>query len=112
MTSPDIPLVPGVIADVAVKVITVDNTAMTATVRVIDNNGGFLTVAVSLPQGVIRPTQFQTALGDILEQVSPEQRTAVVRWVSADGQQWSESPTGVPGRDTIGWKRIGTFPLP
>lgn len=111
MTSP-IPIAPGVIADVAVKVITTDNVAQTATVRVIDNNGGFLTVAVALPQGVIRPTQFSVVLGDVLEQLGIDQRTAVVRWVSADGQQWSESPTGVPGRDTLGWKRIGTFSLP
>lgn len=104
-------VVPGVVADVAVKVISVDDVALTASVRVIDNNGTFITVAVSLPQGVIRPVQFNVALGDVLEQVTPEQRTAVVRWLDPVGQMWSESPTGVPARDTIGWKRLGTFAL-
>lgn len=105
-------VVPGVIADVAVKVISVDPVALTATVRVVDNNGGFITPAVALPIGVIRPVQFVVAVGDVLEQSSSEQRTAVVRWINATGTEWSESPSGVPARDTIGWKRIGTFVLP
>lgn len=105
-------LVPGVIADVAVRVISVDTVAGTASVRVIDNNGGFLTVAVTLPSGVVRATQFPTALGDVLEESLPTKRTAVVRWVGNGGQTWSESPSGVPARDTLGWQKIGNFPLP
>lgn len=101
----------GVIADVAVKVISVDVPTQTASCRVIDNNGGFLSPAFTLPLGVIRPVKFVVALGDVLEQVDPGQRTAVVRWIDAAATSWSESPSGAPNHDTNGWKRLGTFPL-
>ena len=101
----------GVIADVAVRVISVDNTAGTCVIRVIDNNGGFLSPNFALPMSVIRPVAFEVALGDVLEELATGQRTAVVRWVDGVGQ-WSESPTGVPPRDTLGWRKLGTFPLP
>lgn len=101
----------GIIADVTVRVISADLINGTAVVRVIDNNGGFITAAVTLPIGVVKPTQFPVVVGDVLEQVAPDQRTAVVRWVSGTGETWSESPTGVPGRDTIGWRRLGSFAL-
>lgn len=105
-------LVAGMIAEVSAKIISVDSVAVTATVRVIDNNGTFLSPAVTLPQGVVTPVQFTVALGDVLEQGDPNRRTAVVRWVDATGFSWSESPSGIPARDTIGWNRLGTFPLP
>lgn len=106
------PLVAGMIANVTAKVLSVDNVAVTASVRVIDNNGNFLSPAVTLPQGVVIPVQFQVVLGDVLQSTDAVQRTAVARWVDAAGQSWSESPTGIPARDTIGWIRLGNFPLP
>lgn len=105
-----IPLVPGVIADISALVISVDNTAATCVVRVVDNNGNFLSPNATLPQGVVRPVAFQVSVGDVLEHANTQQETAVVRWVNGAGS-WSESPTGVPGRDTVGWKKLGTFPL-
>jgi hypothetical protein len=105
-----VPVAPGVVADVPVLVISVDQVAQTAVIRVIDNNNNFLTPAVALPVGLIKPTAFQVSVGDVLEQATPEARTAVVRWVN-DAGQWSESPTGVPGRDTVGWRKLGVFDL-
>ena len=105
-------VVAGVVATVQVRVISVDTVAGTAVIRVIDNNGVPLSPNATLPIGVITPTQFPTALGDVLEEVAPTKRTAVVRWVSDNGQAWSESPSGVPARDTLGWQKIGNFPLP
>lgn len=112
MTAPTPPLVPGVLADVTVKVISLDNAAVppTATIRVVDNNGGFLTVAVPLPQGVVRPVAFAVALWDVLESTAPAKNTGVVRWLSEDGLSWSESPSGVPARSTIGWTKLDPFP--
>lgn len=107
----DIPIAPGVIADVPVLIISVDNVAGTAVIRVVDNNGNFLSPNATLPVGVIKPVAFQVSIGDVLEQATPEQRTAVVRWVNGTGQ-WSESPSGVPGRDTVGWRKLGSFPIP
>jgi len=108
----EVPVAPGVIADVAVLVISVDSGAGTAVVRVIDNNGAFLSPNATLPVGVIRPVSFAVAIGDVLEELNPGQRTGVVRWVDPGGLMWSESPTGVPARPTAGWKRIGTFVIP
>lgn len=103
---------PGVIADVAVRVMTVDTEAATAVVRVVDNNYVPILGNATLPIGIIRPTQFPTAVWDVLQSTKPTQETAVVRWVSANGQLWSESPTGSPARQTIGWQKIGTFTPP
>ena len=113
MTSPTPPpLAVGVLADVTVKVTAIDNVAMTATIRVIDNNGGFITAAVPLPQGVVRPIAFAVALGDILESTTSAKETGVVRWLSEDTLMWSYSPSGIPARSTVGWTKLGNFPLP
>lgn len=106
------PLAPGVLADVRVKVISLDNVAVTATIRVVDNNGGFITAPVPLPQGVVRPIAFAVSLGDVLESTGAAKSTGVVRWLSEDGLMWSESPLGEPARSTVGWTKLGTFPLP
>jgi hypothetical protein len=102
-----VPVAPGVLADVQVLVISVDSVAGNAVIRVVDNNGNFLSPNATLPIGVIRPTQFQVVEGDVLEHSTPEAETAVVRWT--DGLQWSESPSGVPARSTQGWKKLGNF---
>lgn len=107
----DIPIAVGVVATVPVLIQSVDPVAATAVIRVVDNNGNFLSPAATLPTGILTPVAFQVSIGDVLEQATPEARTAVVRWVNNTGQ-WSESPTGVPGRDTVGWRKLGTFPLP
>lgn len=112
MTSPTPPLVVGVLADVTVRVVSIDDVAVTATVRVVDNNQNFLTPAVALPQGVVRPTTFAVSLGDVLRSTTPAQQTAVVCWLSPDNLMWSESPSGTPARNTAGWVRLGNFPLP
>lgn len=111
MTSP-IPLAPGVIADVSVLVISVDTGAGTAVVRVIDNNGVFLSPNATLPVGVVRPVAFPASVGDVLEEVSPAQRTGVVRWVDTASFMWSEAVNGAGARPIAGWKKIGVFPLP
>ncbi len=113
MTQPTPPTVPipvaaGVVADVPVLVLSVDQVAQTATVRVIDNNNNFLTVAVPLPIGIVKAKAFQVSVGDVLESANDARQTAVVRWVNGAGQ-WSESPLGVPGRDTVGWRKLGSF---
>lgn len=108
-TPPPIPLAPGVIAHVQSRVISVDNVADTAVIRVVDNNGAFLTVPVTLPQGVLTAVQFGVQIGDVLESADAKQQTAVVRWT--DGLLWSYSPSGVPALETGGWRKIGAVAL-
>lgn len=112
MTSPTPPLAPGVLANVTVRVISVDDVAVTATVRVVDNNYNFLTPPVALPQGVVHPTAFAVVLGDVLESTQPAKRTGVVRWLSEDTLMWSEAVNGEGARATAGWVKLGNFPLP
>lgn len=107
---PVVPIAPGVLANVTVKVLAVNAAAQTATIRVVDNNGAFLTVAVDLPFGVITATEFGVVVGDVLESADEKQTTGVVRWT--DGLMWSESPTGVPSRSTAGWRKIGNIAIP
>jgi hypothetical protein len=109
MTQP-IPVAPGVIADVSVLVLSVNEGTQQASIRVIDNNGGFLTVAVSLPLGVIKPKSFQVVVGDVLESTDGKQITGLVRWT--DGLMWSPSPSGVPANQTTGWRKLGNFVIP
>ena len=104
------PIAPGVIANVSARVLTVDNEAQTASVRVIDNNGGYLTPAVTLPFGVITPVQYSVQIGDVLESTDAKRNTGVVRWT--DGLMWSESPTGIPARSTAGTRKIGSIAIP
>lgn len=107
MTTPTpavVPIAPGVLANVSVKVLTVDPAAQTASIRVVDNNGAFLTAAVTLPFGVITAVEFGVVVGDVLESTDAKQTTGVVRWT--DGLMWSASPSGVPAYSTAGWKKI------
>lgn len=107
---PAIPIVAGVLANVSVKVISADPVAQTAVIRVIDNNGGFLTAAVTLPYGVITATEFAVVIGDVLESADAKQTTGVVRWT--DGLMWSASPSGSPAYSTAGWRKIGAVAIP
>lgn len=107
---PAVPIAPGVLAHVSVKVLSIDAIAQTASIRVVDNNGAFLTAAVTLPYGVITPVEFAVVIGDVLESTDAKKTTGVVRWT--DGLLWSESPTGVPNRSTAGWTKIGNIVIP
>lgn len=107
---PAIPIVAGVLANVSVKVISADPVASTAVIRVIDNNGGFLSAQTTLPWGVITATQFAVVIGDVLESADAKQTTGVVRWI--DGLMWSPSPSGVPAYSTAGWRKIGSVAIP
>ncbi len=109
MTQP-IPVAAGVLADVTVLVLSVNEATQTASVRVVDNNGGFLTVAVPLPLGVIKPKAFQVVIGDVLESTDGKATTGLVRWT--DGLMWSASPSGTPALPTTGWRKLGNFTLP
>lgn len=109
MTTPVVPIAPGVLANVSVRVISADPVAQTAVIRVVDNNGAFLTAVVTLPYGVITATQFAVVIGDVLEATDAKQTTGVVRWT--DGLMWSESPSGSPAHSTIGWKKIGNITI-
>lgn len=107
---PNVPIAPGVKANVSVLVLTVNEVAQTASIRVVDNNGAFLTAAVTLPYGVITAVEFAVTNGDVLESTDAKQITGVVRWT--DGIMWSYSPTGVPSQSTAGWKKIGSVVIP
>lgn len=109
-STPPVPIAPGVIANVRSQVISINEAAQTAVIRVVDNNGNFLTVAVTLPYGVITAVEFPVVQGDVLESTDGSQTTGVVRWT--DGFQWSEKPSGAGARPTAGWKKLGTFALP
>jgi hypothetical protein len=109
-STPPIPIAAGVKANVSVLVISTDIAAQTAVIRVVDNNGAFLTPAVTLPYGVITAVEFPVVVGDVLESTDGKQTTGVVRWT--DGLSWSESPNGQStARPTTGWRRLGNFPI-
>jgi hypothetical protein len=109
----------GAVADVRTAITAVDNTATppTATVRVIDDNGNFVTPNVVLPQTLVRVTGVVVAVGDVLENISdsrlPIGTTAVVRWVDPlQPFRWSPSLSQTPALSSQGWKKIGAVVLP
>jgi hypothetical protein len=99
----------GATATVRVVIISADHGASTVSVRVVDDNGAFLTPAVTLPMGNVRVTGLPVAVGDVLEDLT-DGRTAVVRWVdAANPLRWSPSVSGVPVLSSLGFKKVGTF---
>jgi hypothetical protein len=109
----------GAIGDVRVAIVSVDNVATPPTVgvRVIDDNGAFVTAAVTLPQTLVKVTGPVVAVGDVLENIVdtrlPVGTTAVVRWVDPTAPfRWSPSIGQTPVLSTQGWRKIGTVTLP
>jgi hypothetical protein len=102
-------LIPGVIVTVRAAVTAVAGDGLTASVRVVDDNGGFLTAAVPLPAGILTVVSIPLTVGDVLEK-SDTGASAVVRWVApTNNTQWSPAVSGSPAWSSLGWRKIGTF---
>jgi hypothetical protein len=102
-------VIPGVIATVRVRVISVDTSASTASIEVIDANQIRIAGPATLPIGVITPTEIPISVHDVLRNTE-NGLTAVVEWIDpTNAFYWSASPTGFSPFSSLGWTKIGTF---
>ena len=98
----------GMVVSVRAIVTAVDNTANTATIRVLDNNNNPISDPYPFPQGVMTVVGTPFAVNDVVQNVDDGQ-TAVVRWVSStDGLQWSPAASGANPIVAYNWRKVGT----
>lgn len=111
----------GSVGLVRVRITAVDDVANSCSLRMIDNNGNFITAQVTgIAQSLVEITGVpMVALNDVLECISttesvPVGVTVVVRWVDNTNPadvRWSPAEDGSPEFGLGGWKKEGTATL-